>query len=68
MLNMVWMSLEEKAFSFCICRCIDSTSPPFSNRSVIRTSVQEVLTFALFTSPDKEKFRSVSSKWHEGEI
>lgn len=59
---------RKKTLFFCMCRCTNSTSPTFSGRSVIRVSFQEVLTFASFTSPAEEKFRPVSSKWHEEEI
>lgn len=62
------ISRIKKTLLFCMCRCTNSTSPTFSDRSVIRVSFQEVLTFAFFTSPAKEKFRPVPSKWHEKEI
>lgn len=59
---------RKKTLFFCMCRCTNNTSPTFSDRSVIRVSFQEVLTFASFTPPAKEKLRPISSKWHEEEI
>lgn len=46
--------------------CVDRSSPTSSNRSGFGTCVQEVLTFAFFTSLAEDKFRAGSSKYHEG--